>query len=165
MRLRLAILGVILFTSLAAWIWLQFFFQPAVDRPYALIEPHLYVGEYVDAPPPGTHAVLNLCHQRDPYRADAHLDMPLDGVTPPTMEALQRAIQFIDEHRAQGRTVYVHCFGGMNRSGMVVTAYLMREHGWSRDEALQYAQSRRPQISPNPVMLRFLEEWEGVLQR
>jgi hypothetical protein len=40
-------------------------------------------------------------------------------------------VHFIDDERKAGRTVYVHCFAGMNRSGMVVTAYLMYEHSWS----------------------------------
>ena len=49
-------------------------------------------------------------------------------------------------------------------SGMVVTAYLMHEHGWPRDQALAFAQSKRPQFSPNPTLMRFLLEWEQALK-
>ena len=52
----------------------------------------------------------------------------------------------------------------MNRSGMAVTAYLMYEHGWPRDEALAYVQARRPQVQPNPDLMRLLTDWERVLK-
>lgn len=73
-------------------------------------------------------------------------------------------VKFIDEERRAGRIVYVHCFGGMNRTGMVITAYLMYEHGWTRDDALAFAQTKRPQLQPNLIMMRLLAEWERELR-
>ena len=52
---------------------------------------------------------------------------------------------------------------GMNRSGAAVTAYLMYEHGWGRDEALAFLRGRRPQVQPNPTLMRLLAEWEEEL--
>ena len=52
----------------------------------------------------------------------------------------------------------------MNRSGAVITAYLMYEHHWTRDEALAFAQSKRPQLQPNPTLMRLLAEWERTLK-
>ena len=48
---------------------------------------------------------------------------------------------------------------------MVVTAYLMFEHGWSRDEALKFVRSKRALIRPNPAFMERLLEWERELKK
>ena len=100
---------------------------------------------------------------RIPIKLETHRAEPIDGVAAPSIEWLWRVVKFIDEQRKAGRPIYVHCLAGMNRSGMVVVAYLMYEHGWTRDEALAFARSKRPQIQPNSILMRFLGEWERVL--
>jgi protein-tyrosine phosphatase len=52
----------------------------------------------------------------------------------------------------------------MNRSGAVVTAYLMHEHGWGPDDALAFVQEKRPVVQPNPTLMRLLAEWENALK-
>jgi len=52
----------------------------------------------------------------------------------------------------------------VNRSGAVVTAYLMYEHGWNRDEALAYVRRKRPVVQPNPTLMRLLGEWERAMK-
>jgi protein-tyrosine phosphatase len=47
---------------------------------------------------------------------------------------------------------------------MVVVAHLMARHGWSRDEALTFVQSRREIVRPNPAFMRLLKEWEQLLK-
>lgn len=74
-------------------------------------------------------------------------------------------VDFIARQRQSGVTTYVHCLAGMNRSGAVVTAYLMEEHNWSREQALAFARTRRPQIQPDPTFMRLLAEWEQALAR
>jgi len=46
-----------------------------------------------------------------------------------------RILDMIDAELAEGRTVYVHCFGGIGRTGTVVGCHLVR-HGKSGREAL-----------------------------
>jgi protein-tyrosine phosphatase len=72
-------------------------------------------------------------------------------------------VDFVERERAEGRPVYVHCFAGVSRSGMVVTASLMQRHGWKRDETLAYIRTRRPIIRPNPAFMERLLEWELTL--
>jgi len=120
----------------------------------------------VPEPPPGTTAVLNLCGKEDPYHADAHLWEPvLEGGKEPDLAWLRRLVEFIAAQRRAGATVYVHCLAGMNRSGTVAVAYLMQEHGWTRDRALAFAQAKRPQIQPNRAFQRLLAEWETALRQ
>jgi protein-tyrosine phosphatase len=51
----------------------------------------------------------------------------------------------------------------MNRSAAVVTAYLMYEHGWGRDEALTFLQKKRD-VKPDPILMRLLADWEVALK-
>lgn len=133
---------------------------------YSRVEDGLYVGGFVDRPPRGTRAVLNVCEAEDPYEAEAHLWRPIKDAEPaPSVEWLREAVAFVEANRAQGRTTFVHCRNGVSRSGLVVVAYLMRKHGWGRDEALAFARRGRPGLRPNPAFLRLLLEWEKEVKR
>ena len=125
---------------------------------YSLIEPGLYLGGYVPEPPRGTGAVLNLCEAEDPYAARW---VPIRDAEPaPDLAWLREQVAFIDGQRRAGRTVFVHCRNGVSRSAMVVVAYLMARHGWTRDEALEMVRAKRPAVRPNPAFMRRLLEWE-----
>jgi protein-tyrosine phosphatase len=101
----------------------------------------------------------------DEYQTDVCLWEPIRDAPPaPSIEWLRRIVEFIEAQRQAGLTVYVHCVAGISRSGMVATAYLMYEHGWSRDEALAFVRSRRPEIRPNPAFMPLLMEWEQALK-
>jgi len=50
-------------------------------------------------------------------------------------KAMERILNEIDAHLAAGRTTYVHCWGGVGRTGTVVGCWLVR-HGRSGDDAL-----------------------------
>ena len=73
----------------------------------------------------------------------------------------------IDEAIESGETVYVHCFGGIGRTGTVVGCYLVR-HGMTGVEALdQIAQLRQGtpegwQVSPETEEQRemVLSPWK-----
>jgi protein-tyrosine phosphatase len=86
-----------------------------------------------------------------------------DAAPAPDLAWLRKTVAFIDKQRRAGRTVYVHCFAGVSRSAMVVTAYYMHEKGWTRDEALAFVRTRRPQVRPNPAFMELLLEWEKEL--
>lgn len=151
---------IILVAGIAAWLALVSV-ERSLDKPYSLIEDGLYVGSSVPEPPSGTRAVLNLCGKEDRYPVEAGLWEPvLEGGKEPDLAWLRRMVEFIASQRRSGVTTYVHCLAGMNRSGAVVTAYLMEEHNWTRDQALAFAHSRRPQIQPDPTFMRLLAEWE-----
>jgi hypothetical protein len=128
---------------------------------YTLIEDGLYMGAYVRRPPPGVRAVVNLCETPDGYECESHLWEPIrDSAPAPDLDWLRRVVQFVDDHRREGDVVFVHCLAGVSRSGMVVTAYEMRKNRWTRDEAIEFVRSRRPQTWPNPAFMELLLEWE-----
>jgi hypothetical protein len=164
--IRRSLLATLLLGVAGAWLWLVWLEPSYGGGPFSLVEDGLYVGSYVKKPPPGTKAVVNLCGQKDCYQAEASLWEPiLEGGKAPDISWLRHVVDFISAQRRAGRTTYVHCLAGMNRSGMVTIAYLMQEHGWSRDKALTFLRSKRTQIQPNPALMRLLAEWEQTLNQ
>jgi hypothetical protein len=163
MKSRRKWLVALLLACLGAWLALLWL-EGSYDQPYTRIEEGLYLGGSVERPPRGTRAVVNLCSQEDPYRVEACLWEPIfDGKNEPSLEWLRRVVEFIDAQRRAGRTTYVHCLAGVNRSGAAVAAYLMYRHGWRRERALEFVRSKRPQVQPNPTLMRLLAEWERAL--
>lgn len=85
----------------------------------------------------GVRAVINLqAEYRGPTAAYAamlppirQLWIPITDHTEPTVDQLLEAVAFIQEHRARGERVLVHCKGGHGRSAAVVMAWLMSEGG------------------------------------
>ena len=65
-------------------------------------------------------------HQRFPI---------VDGWTPDSPEITASILDAIDGHMDQGRTVYVHCMGGIGRTGTIIGCWLAR-HGHPGPEAL-----------------------------
>ena len=131
---------------------------------YTLLDEGLYIGGFVNQPPPRTAAVLNLCETADPYQAEVYVWQPIrDGAPAPDLDWLRRQIEFIDAQCRAGRIVYVHCLNGVSRSGMVVVAYVMFKNRCPRDDALAIVRSKRSIVRPNPVFMDRLSEWEGVV--
>lgn len=64
----------------------------------------------------------------------AHFPVP-DMSIPESPEQTREILDTIDRVRAAGGTVYLHCWGGVGRTGTIVGCWLMR-HGMSGEEAL-----------------------------
>lgn len=132
---------------------------------YSRIDARLYMGGRVAEPPAGTEAVLNLCEAKDPYQASVHCWEPIRDAAPvPTLDWLREQVAFIEDEQAKGRIVYVHCLNGVSRSGLVVVAFYMKRHGWSREQAMAFVRSRRPGLRPNPAFMDLLLQWERALE-
>ena len=80
----------------------------------------------------GIDSVVNLLEEhfrkvaRDEVRFGfrvLHSPVPDFGV--PTLEQLCAAVRWIDREIASGRTVLVHCYAGIGRTGVVLIAYLL----------------------------------------
>mmetsp|Transcript_15573 Transcript_15573/g.25794 ORF Transcript_15573/g.25794 Transcript_15573/m.25794 type:complete len:227 (-) Transcript_15573:323-1003(-) len=62
----------------------------------------------------------------------------------------RRAVVFIDDVLSRGGRVIVHCAQGKSRSAAIIIAYLILRRAMSFDDALNFVQSRRPIVQPNP---------------
>jgi protein-tyrosine phosphatase len=65
-----------------------------------------------------------------------HRRFPIADCGVPEPEAMNTILAAVDESLAAGRVVYVHCAGGIGRTGTVVGCWLVR-HGLSGSEALE----------------------------
>jgi hypothetical protein len=88
----------------------------------------------------------------------------------PTPELMQSILDKIDESLNAGRRVYLHCWGGIGRTGTVVGCYLVR-HGKSGAEALRQLaewwkgvpKSRiHPQSPETDEQIEFIRTWNGM---
>ncbi|MGH2442431.1 MAG: dual specificity protein phosphatase family protein [Chloroflexota bacterium] len=96
----------------------------------------------------GIRALLSLTETPLPPAAlaDAGLagtHLPVDDLHPPAPHDLMAALAFIDQHRAAGRAVAVHCLVGEGRTGTVLAAYLIRG-GETHEDAIQMLRALRP---------------------
>jgi len=69
---------------------------------------------------------VNISHERQPIT---------DVSVPRSPEQMAHILDVIDTAMASGKTVYLHCWGGVGRTGTVVGCWLVR-HGWTSDRAL-----------------------------
>ena len=145
--------------------WLTVHYLIREKPNYSKIEEGLYLGGLVSQPPPGTRAVLNLCEMADPYEVEIQHSAAIPDASPaPTLDWLREQVVFIDAQRQAGRPVYVHCRNGVSRSGMVTVAYIMWKNRWTREEAVAFVRTKRPDVRPNPAFMVLLAEWEKVVR-
>jgi protein-tyrosine phosphatase len=91
--------------------------------------------------------------------------LPIPDMDVPTTERMLEIQQTIEAALESGRTVYVHCLGGLGRTGTVLGCYLV-EHEVSVAEALAEIQRRRRwtkdgwKKSPQtPAQVDFVKRW------
>lgn len=68
--------------------------------------------------------------------AVSHQRIPIADYSTPTIQTLVHILDNIDSALAQGSRVYVHCWGGIGRTGTVIGCWLVR-HGLTGAQALQ----------------------------
>ncbi len=90
-----------------------------------------------------------------------------DASTPSSTAFTSKILNTIDESLSDGKGVYVHCFGGIGRTGLVVGCWLAR-HGDSGEAALDRLQElwkdnpkSKYQSSPEtPSQKEYILNWK-----
>ena len=110
-------------------------------------------------------AVLNIRSERADdetfYAAHdiAHLRLLVPDVWVPDEEAITEGVDWMKQQAAAGRSVLVHCAKGRGRSATILAAYLMREAGYTYDEARDLLKSRRKLSKLEDRHQMVLEDW------
>ena len=74
-----------------------------------------------------------------------HLHMSIRDYSTPTGEQLSSILDELDERLSEGKTIYVHCWGGIGRTGTVIGCWLVR-HGLTGAQALDQIATWRATI-------------------
>ena len=123
----------------------------------------------IDLTTPGEHPSIRvLFEKRCPdEEAWAFMNHPiLDGGIP-SRAGMQLVLDAIDRSQDRGRPVYVHCMGGLGRTGIVVACWWIR-HGLYDAEAAFEELTHRRQGQPNQASIspetapqfRLVRSWQ-----
>ena len=101
---------------------------------------------------------INATYQRFPIR---------DNSVPSDSEHLAEILLAIDRRIREGGAVYLHCWGGVGRTGLVVACWL-QEHGRTPDDALAELSAkwstvekiyRKPESPETPAQVSWIKTW------
>lgn len=112
-------------------------------------------------PQPGEKwdAVVDLDGDQPPLEDVAmYVQWPIPDGPAPEHDVLVALADLISDLRRTGKRVLIHCAGGMNRSGLVVAAVLVRDDGMPIDEAIELIRARRPGALNNQSFVQHLLE-------
>ena len=102
----------------------------------------------------GVVAVVNTCEEYPGpvaayQKADIEqLRIPTIDFTPPCLEDVERAIEFMDEAAPRG-SIYVHCKAGRARSATIVVCWLIHARGMTPAEAQAHLLTCRQHVNPH----------------
>ena len=87
----------------------------------------------------------------------------------PTVEHMRDVLAHIDAEIAAGRAVYVHCLGGIGRTGTVVGCWMVEHDGLTGAKALERIAALRAASANNwwrspetDDQCRFVETWQAA---
>ena len=100
----------------------------------------------------GVRAVVNTCIEYggpvtgyERHRIE-QLRTPTLDFTSPCLEDIERAVTFVETHRRQERTVYIHCKAGRGRSATVALCWLVAHRGLTPEQAQAHLETVRPHV-------------------
>jgi len=139
---------------------------------FSRVTPQLYVGAQHNARGKallerhGIHYAINMRDEYDDAANGIALQnycyLPTIDDTAPSLEHLQKGVQFIHEAiRGEGK-VYIHCAGGIGRAPTMALAYLIST-GLSLEEAIALIKRARPFINIMPPQLEVLRDFERMI--
>ena len=129
--------------------------------PFSRDVPHLLAS--------GVTGVINMCIEypgpKNTYAQSGvqQLHLPTVDFTPPDLDDIHRAIDFIEKHVEAGGKVYVHCKAGRGRSATVVLCWLMLRRQLTPEQAAAYLVKQRPHINKGLAERAVVQEFHRTL--
>ncbi|MEQ1830650.1 MAG: dual specificity protein phosphatase family protein [Pirellula sp.] len=115
----------------------------------------------------GVRAVINMCKEypgpKDLYETYGirQLWLPTVDFNPPSLEDVQRGVQYLQDFTSRNETVYVHCKAGRARSATIVICWLVKHRGMTLAQAQEHLlKSRRhvlAKLGDREVVKQYLQ--------
>jgi atypical dual specificity phosphatase len=117
----------------------------------------------------GVRAVVSLLDTPGDVHVYARTGFTFRCIPIHTGEAPSRAqamhfVHFVNEQRAQGKPVAVHCQGGLGRTGTMMAVYLISE-GDDTQTAIQRVRAAEPEAVETGRQVEFLDEFAQFCRR
>ena len=78
----------------------------------------------------------------------------------PSLEEMRRMVAWIGQRLEQGKSVMVHCVGGLGRSGLAAACYLRSKGADCRQALDEVRRARSPRAVETQEQERFVCEFE-----
>ena len=100
----------------------------------------------------GIKYVVNLCAEYngpcktyEKYNIK-QLHLPTIDMTAPSVDTIEKAIQFMNEALKENQKIFVHCKVGMGRSATIVFCHLVVNENMTPEDAIKLLKEKRPEI-------------------
>jgi len=93
-----------------------------------------------------------------------YLHLEVEDFGAPSIEELDKAVNFIDDEIAKNRPVMVHCAAGKGRTGAVLAAYLVKNQNLTAEKAIAKLRSMRPGSVQSVVQETAISMYEKYLK-
>lgn len=135
------------------------------QQPTQVIE-NLFIGPFNSSRDLNILECLNISHivncttLPSNHLSITYLNIPFDDNCVDIQHIIPQAIQFIDEHITNNKSIMVFCKFGASRSATIVVAYLMFKYNWKYKQALNYLKSVRTICCPNHYFKQQLKTFD-----
>lgn len=79
-------------------------------------------------------------------------------------DKLKKALEYVEKTLSEGHNILVHCFFGKSRSSSIVIAYMIKNLGYTYDQALNMVKQNRTIAQPNKTFEYQLRFYETVVK-
>jgi len=79
------------------------------------------------------------------HKSITYKRFPIQDWSTPPHEEMVKILDLVEEELSEGKNIYIHCYGGLGRTGLIVGCYL-GNHGFHGNQALVKIEELRNKI-------------------
>jgi protein tyrosine/serine phosphatase len=92
-----------------------------------------------------------------------YLNIPMDATKEQSIAVIEKAMAIINDKTNQ--PIFVHCYAGKDRTGLIIAAYRIKYNNWSLEDALMEMLVYGYDRTLFPALERSLRNWDNWLRQ